>query len=514
MKRLLLTILLVAALFMGCATNPVTGKKELVLVSQSHEIGMGKEHYGPSRQMQGGEYKVDPELTKYVKSVGKRLSAVSDRNLPYEFSVLNNSVPNAWALPGGKIAVNRGLLMELKNEAEMAAVLGHEIVHAAARHGAKNVERGMLLQGAIIATGIAARDKDYANLAIAGAQVAAALISHKYGRDAEREADLYGMEYMKRAGYDPQAAVGLQQTFVSLSKNRRQDWLSGLFASHPPSQERVENNRATAKRLGVGGEIGTKRYQAKLAHLQRTKDAYEAYDKGRKALGEGDTSAALKMANTAIEIEPREAHFHALRGDVRYSQKHLKKALVNYNRAIKLNPEFFHYYVQRGITREQLGDNPGARSDLKTSLKLLPTATALNSLGNIALAEDDRQQAIKYYRGAAGSKSEPGRQAARSLLRLDLPQNPNNYLQVRMGVTKEGYVMVKVGNPNLLPVRRVRVVIQYPDSKGRVRRFFQDVDGVIPPGKVANIQTPLGPVKDTAALKNIRASIGHAALAE
>jgi predicted Zn-dependent protease len=514
MRRLLLPILVVAALFMGCATNPVTGKRELVLVSESHEMAMGKEHYGPSRQMQGGDYKVDPELTKYVKSVGKRLSAVSDRKLPYEFSVLNNSVPNAWALPGGKIAVNRGLLVELKNEAEMAAVLGHEIVHAAARHGAKNVERGMLLQGAIIATGIAARDKDYANLAIAGAQVAAALISHKYGRDAEREADLYGMEYMKRAGYDPQAAVGLQQTFVRLSKNRRQDWLSGLFASHPPSQERVENNRATAKRLGIGGEIGTERYQGKLAHLQRTKEAYAAYDKGRKALGEGDIPTALKMADKAIRIEPREGHFHALKGDVRYSQKHLKKALVNYNRAIKLNPEFFHYYVQRGITREQLGNNSGARSDLKTSLKFLPTATALNSLGNIALAEGNRQQAIKYYKGAAGSKSELGQQAARSLLRLDLPQNPNNYLQVRTGVTKKGYVMVKVGNPNSLPVRRVRVVIQYPDSQGRVRRFFQDVDGVIPPGKVANIQTPLGPVKDTAVLKNISAGIEHAVLAE
>jgi len=451
MRRLLLPILIVATLFMGCATNPVTGKRELVLVSESHEISMGKEHYGPNRQMQGGDYKVDLELTEHVKSVGKQLSEVSDRKLPYEFAVLNNSVPNAWALPGGKIAVNRGLLLKLKNEAEMAAVLGHEIVHAAARHGAKNVERGMLLQGAFIATGIAARDKDYANLAIAGAQVAAALISHKYGRDAEREADLYGKEYMKRAGYDPQTAVGLQQTFMRLSRNRRQDWLSGLFASHPPWQERVENNRATAKRLGIGGELGTERYQGKLAHLQLTKDAYAAYDKGRKALGEGDIPTALKMADKAIRIEPREAHFYALKGDARYSQNHLKKALVNYNRAIKFNPEFFHYYVQRGITRERLDNNPGARSDLGTSLKLLPTATALNGLGNIALAEGDRQQAIKYYKAAAGSKSEPGRQAARSLLRLDLPQNPNNYLQVRTGVTKGGMSRLRLATQPPFP---------------------------------------------------------------
>ena len=86
---------------------------------------------------------IDPELTKYVNEVGQRLAAVSDRKLPYEFVVINNSVPNAWALPGGKIAVHRGLLIELNSEAELAAVLGHEIVHAAARHGAKGMERGI-----------------------------------------------------------------------------------------------------------------------------------------------------------------------------------------------------------------------------------------------------------------------------------------------------------------------------------------------------------------------------------
>lgn len=514
MRRLLLPILLIAALLYGCAANPVTGKRELVLVPESQEIAMGKKNYGPSRQMQGGDYKADPALTAYVNSVGRRLARVSDRKLPYEFVVLNNSVPNAWAMPGGKIAVNRGLLVELKSEAELAAVLGHEIVHAAARHGAKSMQRGMLIQGAVVATGVAARDRDYGNLAMAGAQVGAALITHKYGRDAEREADLYGMEYMKRAGYDPQAAVGLQQTFLRLSKNRRQNWLSGLFASHPPSQERVEDNRATARRLGVGGDLGTKRYQNRLAHLKRTKTAYDAYDNGRKALEKGDIPTALKMADKAIRIEPREGHFYALKGDARFMQKRLKNALADYNLAIKYNPEFFHYYVQRGITREKLGNKAGARSDLEKSLKLLPTATALNSLGNMALAGGNRQQAITYYKKAAGSRSDPGRKATRSLLRLDLPQNPNNYLQVRTGLTKNDYVAVKVGNPTSLPVHRVRVVMRYPDAQGRMRQFIQKVDGVIPAGKAAIIKTPLGPVRDTGALRNIKARIERAALAE
>ncbi|MBW2505721.1 MAG: M48 family metalloprotease, partial [Deltaproteobacteria bacterium] len=182
-------ILLLSFVFLyGCAVNPVTGKNELALVSESQEINIGRENYVPSRQMQGGDYTVNPELSAYVNEVGQKLAAVSDRKLPYEFTVLNNSTPNAWALPGVKLAINRGLLLELNSEAELAAVLGHEIVHAAARHGAQQMERGMMLQGALIATSIATQSNEYGNLVVGGAQVAAGLINTKYGRDDELEA--------------------------------------------------------------------------------------------------------------------------------------------------------------------------------------------------------------------------------------------------------------------------------------------------------------------------------------
>ena len=154
------------AFLSGCAVNPVTGKTELMTVSTASEIQMGQQNYGPMQQSQGGAYDVDPELTRYVATVGGRLAAQSPVDLPYEFVVLNNSVPNAWALPGGKIAINRGLLTELESEAELAAVLGHEVVHAAARHTARQMSRGMLLQGLVLATAVASSDSDYGNLAV------------------------------------------------------------------------------------------------------------------------------------------------------------------------------------------------------------------------------------------------------------------------------------------------------------------------------------------------------------
>jgi len=112
MKTRLLLSLFFTAWLAACSVNPVTGDRELILVSGEQEVAMGAQNYAPMQQGQGGIYDVDPVLTQYVQSVGNKLAAASDVKLPYEFVILNNSVPNAWALPGGKIAINRGLLRD------------------------------------------------------------------------------------------------------------------------------------------------------------------------------------------------------------------------------------------------------------------------------------------------------------------------------------------------------------------------------------------------------------------
>jgi predicted Zn-dependent protease len=233
----------------SCVKNPVTGEPELTVISRTQEVQIGTNAFQTAQQAQGGQFIVDPDLTRYVSGVGHRVARQSGRpDLPYEFVIVNDSTPNAWTLPGGKIAINRGLLCELHSEAELAAVLGHEIVHAAARHGAKGIERGLLLQGGIVALGAATQDKNYNDILLGSASVGAALISTKYGRSHELESDRYGMIYMAKAGYNPQAAVTLQELFLKLSK-RKSSWVEGLFASHPPSEERIAANIKTAKEL-------------------------------------------------------------------------------------------------------------------------------------------------------------------------------------------------------------------------------------------------------------------------
>ncbi|NOT65266.1 MAG: M48 family metalloprotease [Methylotenera sp.] len=464
-------LILVAALSLlisACGTNPVTKKREIQLVSESQEISMGTQNYSPARQSQGGDYIIDPELTAYVQSVGDRLAKVSDRQLPYEYAVINDSTPNAWAMPGGKIAFNRGLLYELNSEAELAAVMGHEMVHAAARHGAKSMERGIFMQGAMIAVGIGAQNSNYANLIVGGAQIGAQLATSKYGRDAESESDLYGMQYMKKAGYDPTAAVTLQETFVRLSADRKSNFIDGLFASHPPSPARVAANKVTLEKVGAGGEWGKEVYAQKVGKLKSTQAAYKAYDEGVKALAAKDTVKATTLAKQAIAGEPREARFQELLGDIAFTQKKPQEALAYYDKAIKLQPDYFKPHIQSGIALFNMGKKAEAEPFLKRANELLPTAPGHALLGQIAEGRGETDLALQHYQTAADSNSDIGKDATARAVHLDLPRNPAKYIQSGAVADETGSLFAVVQNNTGVPVGRVQVrVVKYDAQTGR-----------------------------------------------
>ena len=511
MRKILSAVLLTTFVVSGCAVNPVTGKKELSLISEEQELSIGKQQYSPMRQSQGGDYSVDPRVQTYVNSVGQRLAVVSDRKLPYEFRVLNNSVPNAWALPGGKIAINRGLLTELQSEAELSAVLGHEIVHAAAKHGAKGMQRGMLLQGAVLVATVATREERYANLAQLGASVGAQLINQKHGRDAERQSDHYGMLYMSRAGYDPQGAVDLQKTFVRLSESRRQDWLSGLFASHPPSRERVENNVRDAAALPKGGEVGRERYRLNMSRLLKSKPAYETYDKAQKALSDGDIGQAKSLVRKAIATEPSEGHFHSFLGDIEQRKKRFSMARQRYDQAINLNGDFFYYHLQRGLVNERLKANTAAKRDLTRSIELLPTANAFNALGNIARAGRQYDTAKQYYAKAAGHQSAAGKQAFGALVELDISDNPSKYIKIRTGVNDAGSLIAEISNTTPRDVTGLVLALQYPDPAGQVRQVNRALQGRLGAGKKERIN--LGIAVNRAQAGQVRSGVVAARIA-
>jgi len=493
-QRFIFSAAFAATFLGGCVINPVTGDRELALVSADQEIAIGEQQYAPSQQMQGGSYEVDPKLTAYVQEVGQKLAAVSDRQLPYEFVVLNSSVPNAWALPGGKIAVNRGLLTELNSEAELAAVLGHEIVHAAARHGALAMQRGLLLQAALVVTQVAAQRSDYGGLTVGAASLGAQLLTMRNSREAELESDHYGMQYMAEAGYDPNAAVSLQETFVRLSEEKGDGGgrLATLFASHPPSEERVQKNRETAAMLAAGGDLGRERYQAATALLREREPAYRAYDEGRKALADDRTRDAERAAQQALRLLPGEANVHALLGDIDLHERRYDDAERHYADAIARNDDFFYYHLQQGLVHRQLRDWEEARSELEESVQLLPTADAVYALGTLAERRGDRQAALEYYAQAAQSKSPAGQAAEEAAVRLDLPNNPGNYIQARGGLDNSGQLIVEVTNPTRVLITDVLVAVRYADPEGRIREVGRRVNQ-LPAGQATRFATGLGP---------------------
>lgn len=412
------------ALLSGCTENPVTGTSEFSLVSARQEVAIGEANYQPSQQAQGGLYTVDRELAVYVNSVGRKLAAVSDRpGLPYEFVVLNNDVPNAWALPGGKIAVNRGLLPHLKDESQLAAVLAHEIVHAAARHSASQMTRGALIGLGTQVVGQATRDSENAELIAAGTGLSAAAWQARFGRQDELESDRYGMEYMARAGYDPQGAVELQETFVELSKNKRQDFLSGLFASHPPSRERVEANRAQAARL-TGSVRNETVWRKATAQLRADAEAYRLHDQAIAALQKQQIDRALELTEAAIKQQPRENQFWETKGHILTIQNKPEQALAAFDRAIGLYPEYFSPYLGRAAIHQALGHWPAAKSDLLASQQWLNTPISNYLLGQVSLEMEDAAGAVRYFRIAAATGGRVGAAAQEQLERLGAAAGP------------------------------------------------------------------------------------------
>ncbi len=449
MRKIVLMLLLVA-----CSTNPVTGKKELHFVSESMEIKIGESHYELMQQAQGGTYTAEKSIQEYVQKVGEKLAAVSDRpHLPYEFVVLNNSVPNAWSLPGGKIAINRGLLLELNSEAELAAVLSHEIVHSAARHSAKMLERSVLMSAGLIGLSQILKGKKYEDVAIAGAAVGATLGTLKFSRDAELEADKYGIKYMVAAGYDPQAAVELQKLFLKLSKGSRANWFSTLFATHPPSVERIKANEQTVAEYPPGGFMGVEEYQRAMAPLKNSVEAYKNLDQGYQALMNGNTQAALAYADKGLAIEPGEAQLYNLKGKALAKDRNFEEALVNFNRAVQIDDHYFDFYLQKGLAEQKLGKTSAAKQDLERSTALLPSQEAENALGQIEMKLGNPLSAQKHFQIAqqAGSAKQE--------------INYDKFIKVRTSQNNRGEIYLNIDNRSNTPIKNIEILLTFVNSK-------------------------------------------------
>lgn len=233
----IIRLLCVAIVTWGCATNPATGRRQLMLMSEQEEIQIGRQSDAEIRQ-QMGLYN-DPALQAYVRSVGEKLAASSHRpDLPWSFAVVDEPAVNAFAVPGGFIYLTRGILPFLRSEAELAGVLGHEIGHVDARHSAEAYSRQLGAGlGLAIAGVFAPSTQPFQGLAGSGLGV----LFLKYGRDAELESDRLGVGYTASQGWDPRGVPGLLSTLARLdAANGSRRGVPNWALTHPPAADRVE----------------------------------------------------------------------------------------------------------------------------------------------------------------------------------------------------------------------------------------------------------------------------------
>jgi predicted Zn-dependent protease len=233
----------------GCTKNAATGEKFLNLTSRQQEISMGVEAAPGFTQEFGGKVE-DAALQAYVSDIGRRLAAVTEADnpgLPWEFTLLDSDVLNAFALPGGKVFVTRGLAKRMTNEAQLAGVLGHEVGHVTAQHAARRISNATLFQAGmtVAAATVSASGNDTAaaagQVAIPALNVGGQLVLLKFGREEESQADYLGMRYMSRIGYNPKAQVQVMQILADASKNspRQPEWL----ATHPLPETRIQRTQ-------------------------------------------------------------------------------------------------------------------------------------------------------------------------------------------------------------------------------------------------------------------------------
>lgn len=277
-RQLLLATGLAVGL-LSCARNPVTGKSELSLVSESQEIQMGQQAAQQVAQSIG--LYNDSKVQTYVANLGKQMAAQSERpNLPWEFHVVDDAAVNAFALPGGFIYVTRGLMTSINNEAELATVLGHEIGHVTYRHSVQQISKAQLAQlglgiGSILSSDIAR----FGQLASAGLSI----LFLKYGRDAENQADQAGFRYALNQNYDVREMTDVFETLNRVSGASNAGKLPEWLSTHPNPEnriKRIESVLDTLDRDPSKGIVDREEYLQYLKGMPYGEDPRQGYFEG------------------------------------------------------------------------------------------------------------------------------------------------------------------------------------------------------------------------------------------
>ncbi|MBI5780154.1 MAG: M48 family metalloprotease [Rhodocyclales bacterium] len=382
---------LAAPLFSGCATSPVTGQTIFVGMSEAQEIALDRQ-LAPQQFSQDLGPIQQASVNAYVGEVGAKVQAVSHRpHLPYSYRGLNANYLNAYTFPAGSVGVTRALLVRLDDEAQLAAVLGHEIGHVNARHSAQQQAKAMLAQVALTTLDAATSGSEWGQLLVQGGALGTSVLLASYSREQEREADYLGQRYLVLAGYPASAMVRLHQVLLQEEKNQP-GLLETMFSTHPMTQERIQRAQWLAETEFADGErfpAQRERFMDRTAPLRALRPTIERCGRGEEAMGAkklteaeqhfreairhtpDDYAANLRLAQTLLArgrvdearsyaehartVYPQEAQAHKVLAAAALQQRRYDQALIALDAYDRLLPGDTGITFLRGVSLEGLG---------------------------------------------------------------------------------------------------------------------------------------------------------------
>ena len=386
----------------GCATSPVTGRSQLMLVSEEEEIQIDRQHSPFQFSADYGQLQ-DKALNDYVRQVGQNLVSRTHRtHMPYSFRGVNATYVNAYAFPGGSIACTRGILLSLGNEAELAALLGHELGHVNARHTAQQMSKGKLTNTIVGGFSVVAGAVAGGLGQVAGAlgSIGAGALLASYSRENEREADALGMEYMVKAGYAPKGMVGLMDMLQTLSKSKP-GAIELMFATHPMSDERYQNavkNSQTKYASSQNLPLYRERYMDHTARLRAMKGTIEDLQKGEQEMNRQKLGEAEAHFRNALKQTPNDYAGLVMMATCQIIQKKPAEGLRYSEAAKSVYPQEAQAYNLSGFAKLQTRDFGGAYQDFSAYERVLPgNPTTVFFKGFSLEGTENKEEAAKEY---------------------------------------------------------------------------------------------------------------------
>ena len=362
-----LIIFLLFFSFLTCCTQQSNGF--ITLISQEKEIELGKFYLPVSLEEFEGLYP-EEEVQIYLQNLGKRLAQNAVRKMPYQFYLVNSDVVNAFALPGGPVVITRGIFLTIESESELAGILAHEIGHIERRHHVRFVEKQFALNLLLQVGSLFLPQNLSGELLFQLAQISTGLLTLKFSRDQEKEADETGFLLLVKSGYSPEGMLKVFERFKAMEKSRPPEWLS----THPLPDTRIKEWKENLKKINPTGAFikNTSSFEKVLARLKSTSPSFEEVKRGKEALKDKNYSKAESHFLKALELYPKNIPALLYLSRLKMKEGNYLAAREYALKIINYNPNLFSGYYLAGLSEFNTGNYKASLNYLEKAKTLIP----------------------------------------------------------------------------------------------------------------------------------------------